>query len=111
MNVTICKKLFCDLQLEWKELSEKSNIILDYERRHKGVLKKSCPPICFSDCNRTNSTPWISQRKNGMASEDALSQFTVCDGIHGANYSCVTFDNPTEDNEVYIVLYYSLYSG
>ncbi len=31
MNVTIYKKLFCDLQLEWKELNEKSNIILDYD--------------------------------------------------------------------------------
>jgi hypothetical protein len=31
MNVRIYKKLFCDLELEWKEFKEKSNIILDYE--------------------------------------------------------------------------------
>jgi hypothetical protein len=104
-------KLFCALQLEWKELDKKSNIILDYEQHHKGVLKRSCPLVCFSDCNRTNSTPRISQSKNGMASEDPLSQSTVCNGIHGDYYSCVTFDNPTEDNEVYVILCYPFYSG
>ncbi len=46
-----------------------------------------------------------------MASEDPLSQSTVCDGIHGDYYSCVTFDNLNEDNEVYVILYYPLYSG
>jgi hypothetical protein len=66
-------------------------------------MKKSCPLVCFSDCNHTNSTPWILQSKNGMASEDQLSQSTVCYGIHGDYYSCVTFDNLTEDNEVYFV--------
>jgi hypothetical protein len=45
-----------------------------------------------------------------MASEDPLSQSTVCNGIHGDYYSCVTFDNLTEDNEVNVVLYYQLYS-
>jgi hypothetical protein len=45
-----------------------------------------------------------------MASEDLLSQSTVCNGIHGYHYSCVTFDNLTEDNEVYVILYYPLYS-
>ncbi len=91
--------------------SQVSNIILDYEQCHKGVLKRSCPPIHFSDYNRTHSTPRISQSKNGMASEDPLSQSTVCNGIHGDYYSCVTFDNLTEDNQVYAVLYYPLYSG
>jgi hypothetical protein len=66
-------------------------------------MKRSCPPVCFSDCNHTNSTPRILQSKNGMASEDPLSQSTVCDGIHGDYYSCVTFDNLTENNEVYVV--------
>ena len=75
------------------------------------MLKRSCPLVHFSDCNCTNSTPQISQSKNGTASEDPLSQSTVCNDIHGDYYSCVTFDNPTEDNEVYIVLYYPLYSG
>ncbi len=75
------------------------------------MLTRSCPPVCFSGCNRTNSTPWISQSKNGMVSEDPLSQSTVCNGIHGDYYSCVTFDNLTEDNEVYVILYYPLYSG
>ncbi len=103
MNVAMYKKLISDLQLEWEELNEKSNIILEYEWRHKGVLKRSCPPVRFSDCNCTNSTPWISQSKNGMASEDPLCQSTVSNGIHGDYYSCVTFDNLTEDNEVYVV--------
>ncbi len=53
----------------------------------------------------------ISQSKNGMASEDPLSQSTVCDGIHGIYYCCVTFDNLTKDNEVYVVFFYPLYSG
>jgi hypothetical protein len=111
INVTIYKKLISDLQLKWEELNKKSNIMLDYEQCHKGVLKRSCLLVCFSDCNCTNSTPWISQSKNGMASEDPLSQSTVCDGIHGDYYSCVTFDNLTEENEVYVVLYYPLCSG
>jgi hypothetical protein len=64
MNGTIYKKLISDLQLEWEELNKKSNIILDYERCHKRVLKRSCPPVCFSDFNCTNSTPRISQSKN-----------------------------------------------
>ncbi len=46
-----------------------------------------------------------------MASEDPLSQSTVCDGIHGDYYSCITFDNLTEDNQVYVILYYPLNSG
>jgi hypothetical protein len=87
------------------------NIILEYEQGCKGVLKRNCPPVCFSDCNCTNSIPWISQSKNGMASEYPLSQSSVCDGIHGNYYCCVTVDNVTEDNEVYVVLYYPLYSG
>ncbi len=103
MNVTIYKKPISDLQLEWEQLNKKSNIILNYEQHHKGVLKRSCPPVCFSDCNQTNSTPQISQSKKGMASEDPLSQSTVYNGIHGDYYSCVTFDNLTEDNEVYAV--------
>ncbi len=111
MNVTIYKKLISDLQLEWEELNKKSNIILDYERGHKEVLKRSCPPVCFSDCNCTKSTPQISQSKNEMASEDPLSQSTVCDSIHGDYYSCVTFDNLTEDKKIYVILYYPLYSG
>jgi hypothetical protein len=45
-----------------------------------------------------------------MASKDPLSQSTGYNGIHGDYYSCVTFDNLTEDNEVYVVLYYPLYS-
>ncbi len=68
MNVTMYKKVRSDFQFEWEELNKKSNIILEYERCHKRVLKRSCPPVCFSDCNCTNSTPWISQSKNGMAS-------------------------------------------
>jgi hypothetical protein len=111
MNVAIYKKVLSDLQLEWEGLNKKMNIILEYEQCHKGVLKRSCPPVCFSDCNCTNSTPWISQSKSGMASEDPLSQSSVCNGIHGNYYSCVTFDNLTEDNEVYVILYYPLYSG
>ena len=111
MNVTIYKKLISDLQLEWEELNKKSNNILEYEQCHKGVLKRSCPPDRFSDCNCTNSTPRISQSKNGMASEDTLSQSTVCNGIQSEYYSCVTFDDLTEDNEVYVILYYPLYSG
>jgi hypothetical protein len=111
MNVAIYKNVLSDLQLEWEELSKKLNNILEYEQRHKGVLKISCPPVHFSDCNHTNCAPWISQSKNGMASEDPLSQSTVCNGIHGDYYSCVTFDNLTEDNIVYVVLYYPLYSG
>jgi hypothetical protein len=111
MNVTIYKKQFCDLQLEWKELNKKSNFIFEYEQCHKGVLKRSCPPVHFSDCICTNSTPWISQSKNGMASEDPISQSIVCNGIHGNYYYCVTFDIPTEYNEVYDILYYPLYSG
>jgi hypothetical protein len=31
MNVAICNKLMSDLQLEWEELNEKSNIILEHE--------------------------------------------------------------------------------
>jgi hypothetical protein len=31
MNVAMYKKLISDLQLEWEELNEKSNIILEYE--------------------------------------------------------------------------------
>ncbi len=31
MNVAIYKKLISDLQLEWEELNQKSNIILEYE--------------------------------------------------------------------------------
>ncbi len=46
-----------------------------------------------------------------MASEDPLSQSTVWDDIHGDYYCCVTVDNLTEDNEVYVVLYYPLYNG
>jgi hypothetical protein len=46
-----------------------------------------------------------------MASKDPLSQSTGYNGIHGDYYSCVTFDNLTEDNEVYVILYYPLYSG
>jgi hypothetical protein len=46
-----------------------------------------------------------------MASEDPRSQSTVCNGIHGNYDCCVTVDNLTEDNEVYVVLYYPLYSG
>ncbi len=46
-----------------------------------------------------------------MVSEDSFSQSTVCNGIHGDYYFCVTFDNLTEDNEIYVVLYYPLYSG
>jgi hypothetical protein len=65
MNVPIHKKLISGLQLEWEQLNKKSNIILEYEQRHKGVLKRSCPPVCFSDCNHANSAPWISQSKNG----------------------------------------------
>jgi hypothetical protein len=45
-----------------------------------------------------------------MASDDPLSQSTVCNGIHGDYYSCVAFDNLAEDNEVYVVLCYTLYS-
>ncbi len=41
MNVTIYKKLTSDLQLEWEQLDKKSNIILDYEQCHKGMLKRS----------------------------------------------------------------------
>jgi hypothetical protein len=112
MNVPIYKKLIIDLQLEWEELNKKMNIILEYEQRHKGVLKRFCPPVCYSDCNCTNSTPRISQSKNGMAREDPLlSHATVCDGIHGDYHSCITFDNLTEDNEVYVLLYYPIYSG
>jgi hypothetical protein len=111
MNVTIYKKILSDFQLEWEELNKTSNIILEYEQRHKEVLKRCCPPVRFSDCNCTNSTPRISQSKNGMASEDPLSQSTVCDEIHGDYYCCVTVANLTEDNEVYVVLYYPLYSG
>ncbi len=111
MNVTIYKKLLSDLQLEWEELDKKSNMIFDYEQRHKGVLKRSCPPVRSSYCNQTNSTPHTLQSKNGMASKDPLSQSTVCDGIHGDYYSCVSFYNLTEDNEVYVILYYPLYSG
>jgi hypothetical protein len=88
MNVAIYKKLISELQLEWEELNKKSNIILEYERRNKRVLKRSCPPVHFSDCNCTNSTAWISQSKNGF-------QSTVCNSIHGNHYSCVTFDNLT----------------
>ncbi len=47
MNVTIYKKLINDLQFEWEELNKKSNIILNYEQRHKGVLTRSCPPFHF----------------------------------------------------------------
>jgi hypothetical protein len=47
MNVTIYKKQFCDLQLEWKELNKKSNFILEYKRCHKGMLKRSCPLVRF----------------------------------------------------------------
>ncbi len=73
MNVTIHKKLISDLQLEWEELNKKSNIILEYERCHKGVLKRYCPLFRLLDCNHTNITSQISQSKNGMASEDPLS--------------------------------------
>jgi hypothetical protein len=111
MNVTMTKKLLSDFQLEWKELDKKSNIILGYERHHKEVFNTSCPPICVSDCNRTNSTPLISQSKNGLASEDPLSQSTVCNGIHGDYNCCVTSDTVTDDNELSVILYYPLYSG
>jgi hypothetical protein len=47
MNVTIYKKQFCDLQLEWKELNKKSNFILEYKQCHKGMLKRTYPLICF----------------------------------------------------------------
>ncbi len=97
MNVRIHKKLIGDLHLEWEELDKKSNIILDYEQRYKGVLKRSCPLVCFSDCNQTNSAPWVSQSKNGMESEDPLSQSAVCNGIQSDYYSCVSFDNLTEE--------------
>jgi hypothetical protein len=46
-----------------------------------------------------------------MASEDPLSQSTVCNGIHGHYDCCVTVDNLSKVNEVYVVLYYPLYSG
>ncbi len=111
MNVTMYKKVLSDFQLEWAELNKKSNIILECEKCHKGELKRCCPPARFSDCNCTNSTPQISQSNSGMASQDPLSQSTVCNGIHGNYYCCVTVDNLTEDNEVYVVLYYPLYSG
>jgi hypothetical protein len=111
MNVAIYKMLLSDLQSEWEEINKKLDIILEYEQHRKGVLKQSCPPVYFSDCNRTNSSPWISQSKNGMASKDPLSQSTVCNDIHGDYFSCVTIVNLPEDNEVYVVLYYPLYSG
>jgi hypothetical protein len=103
MNGAKYKKILSDFQLEWEELNKKMNIVLEYEQCHKGELKRSCPPVCFTDCNRTNSIPWISQSKNGGASEDPLSQSTVCDGIHGDYDCCVTVDNHTKDNEVYVV--------
>ncbi len=46
-----------------------------------------------------------------MASEDPLSQSTLCNGNHGDYDCCVTVDNLTEGNEVYVVLYYPLYCG
>jgi hypothetical protein len=46
-----------------------------------------------------------------MASKNPLSQSTVCDGILGDYSFYVSFDNLTEDDEVYVVLYYPVYSG
>jgi hypothetical protein len=57
------KEVLSDFQLEWEELNKKLNIILDYEQCHKGLLKRSCPPVCFSDCNCTNSTPGYHKAK------------------------------------------------
>ena len=56
----------------------------------KGSWKRSCPPVVISDCNQNLSTPWISESKNGLASEDPLSQSTVCNGIQGDYHYGVT---------------------
>ncbi len=90
-----------------EELEQETNFIIEYDLRQKGLWKRSCPPVGFSDCNQNLSTPWISQSKNGLASKDPLSQYTVWDGIHGYHHYGVTLDNLTE----HVTLYYPLYSG
>ena len=62
----------------------------------KGLWKRSCPPVVISDCNQNLSTPWISESKNGLASEDPLSQSTVCNGIQGDYHYGVTLENQAE---------------
>ncbi len=90
--------------MESEELDKETNFIIKYDLRQKGLWKRSCPPVGFFYCNQNLSTPWISQRKNGLASEDPLSQSTVCDGIHGYYHYDVTLDNLIE----HITLYYPL---
>jgi hypothetical protein len=70
----------------------------------KGSWKRSCPPVFISDCNQNLSTPWISESKNGLASEDPLSQSTVCNGIQGDYHYGVTSENQTE----HVSLYYPI---
>jgi hypothetical protein len=70
----------------------------------KGSWKRSCPPVVISDCNQNLSTPWISESKNGLASEDPLSQSTVCNGIQGDYHYGVTSENQTE----HVSLYYPI---
>jgi hypothetical protein len=70
----------------------------------KGSWKRSCPPVVISDCNQNLSTPWISESKNGLASEDPLSQSTVCNGIQGDYHYGVTLENQTE----HVSLYYPI---
>ena len=70
----------------------------------KGSWKRSCPPVVISDCNRNLSTPWISESKNGLASEDPLSQSTVCNGIQGDYHYGVTSENQAE----HVSLYYPI---
>ncbi len=112
MNVMATKKVLSDLKLEWEELDQKTNIILQYEWQYNGVLNISCPPVSLSDCNRNNdSTHGMSQSKNGMASEDPVSLSTVCNGIHGDYHSSLTSDNQMDENNIDVVLYYPLYSG